>query len=115
MTTALADGGYPQLGVLLCIGGISMQEQAAVLSKGIHIVVATPGRLVDMLSKKRFGLEACKCVAVPDTASEVVLTSIFSLRYLCLDEADRMIDMGFEDSVREIMSFFKVSLLVQSQ
>ncbi|CDZ97032.1 p-loop containing nucleoside triphosphate hydrolase protein [Phaffia rhodozyma] len=87
MCTALAEGGYPQLGVLLTIGGISMQEQSDVLSKGLHIVVATPGRLIDMLSKKRFGLDACK--------------------YLCLDEADRMIDMGFEENVREIMSYFK--------
>lgn len=60
MCAVLAEGGYPQLGVLLTIGGISMQEQNDVLSKGLHIVVATPGRLIDMLTKKRFGLEACK-------------------------------------------------------
>jgi ATP-dependent RNA helicase DDX41 len=62
MTTALAEGGYPQLGVLLTIGGISMAEQNDVLNRGLHIVVATPGRLIDMLTKKRFGLEACKSV-----------------------------------------------------
>lgn len=60
MCAALAEGGYPQLGVLLTIGGISMQEQNDVLSKGLHIVVATPGRVIDMLTKKRFGLEGCK-------------------------------------------------------
>lgn len=69
-----------------------MSEQSHVLNKGLHIVVATPGRLIDMLEKKRFGLEDCK--------------------YLCMDEADRMIDLGFEDDVRNIMSFFKVQLLV---
>ncbi|KAL5531326.1 hypothetical protein ACEPAG_4203 [Sanghuangporus baumii] len=84
---ALASGGYPQLNTLLCMGGISMSEQSHTLSKGIHIVVATPGRLIDMLEKRRFSLESCK--------------------YLCMDEADRMIDLGFEEEVRHIMSFFK--------
>ncbi|KAI0713304.1 P-loop containing nucleoside triphosphate hydrolase protein [Earliella scabrosa] len=87
-TDALAkDGRYPQLNTLLCIGGISMGEQSHVLNKGLHIVVATPGRLIDMLEKKRFTFDNCK--------------------YLCMDEADRMIDLGFEDDVRNIMSFFK--------
>ncbi|KAH7907968.1 P-loop containing nucleoside triphosphate hydrolase protein [Hygrophoropsis aurantiaca] len=86
--TALAkDGKYPQLNTLLCIGGISMGDQSHVLNKGLHIVVATPGRLIDMLEKKRFTFNNCK--------------------YLCMDEADRMIDLGFEDDVRNIMSFFK--------
>ena len=92
-TAALArdsGGKYPQLNTLLCIGGISMSEQGHVLNKGLHIVVATPGRLIDMLEKKRFTFDNCK--------------------YLCMDEADRMIDLGFEDDVRNIMSFFKVKL-----
>ncbi|KAI0928179.1 hypothetical protein AcV5_005827 [Taiwanofungus camphoratus] len=87
-TVALAkDGKYPQLNVLLCIGGIAMGEQSHVLNKGLHIVVATPGRLIDMLEKRRFTFDNCK--------------------YLCLDEADRMIDLGFEDDVRNVMSYFK--------
>ena len=87
--SALSKGGkYPQLNTLLCIGGISMKEQGHVLSKGLHIVVATPGRLIDMLSNRRFTFSNCK--------------------YLCMDEADRMIDLGFEDDVRNIMSFFSV-------
>ncbi|KAG1837720.1 P-loop containing nucleoside triphosphate hydrolase protein [Suillus subalutaceus] len=54
-TGALArDGKYPQLNTLLCIGGISMGEQSHVLNKGLHIVVATPGRLIDMLEKRKF-------------------------------------------------------------
>jgi len=87
MAEVLSHDGYPKVGVLLCIGGISMAEQYHTLSKGFHIVVATPGRLQDMLDKKKFTLDCCK--------------------YLCLDEADRMIDMGFEDDVRTIMGFFK--------
>ncbi|KAF8582050.1 P-loop containing nucleoside triphosphate hydrolase protein [Ramaria rubella] len=85
-TEAMSRGGYPPLNTLLCIGGISMSDQSHVINKGIHIVVATPGRLIDMLEKKRFVLNSCK--------------------YLCMDEADRMIDLGFEDDVRNIMSFF---------
>ncbi|SAM83701.1 probable DEAD-box ATP-dependent RNA helicase 35 [Ustilago bromivora] len=87
LAEALEHGGYPQIGVLLCIGGISMADQHHTMSKGFHIVVATPGRLQDMLSKNKFTLDCCK--------------------YLCLDEADRMIDMGFEEDVRNIMGFFK--------
>ncbi|KAL9932883.1 hypothetical protein V8E36_008138 [Tilletia maclaganii] len=83
---ALTKGGFPEIRALLCIGGISMAEQAPVLQRGFHIVVATPGRLQDLLDKKKFTLESCK--------------------YLCMDEADRMIDEGFEEDVRNIMSFF---------
>ena len=57
---------------------------------GMHMVVATPGRLKDMLSKKRMNLGLC--------------------RYLCLDEADRMVDMGFEEDIREVLSYFTVSV-----
>ena len=89
--SALAkEGKYPQLNTVLCIGGISMNDQSHALGKGLHIVVATPGRLIDMLEKKRFTFNNCK--------------------YLCMDEADRMIDLGFEDDVRNIMSFFKVRI-----
>ncbi|KAF9374833.1 DEAD-box ATP-dependent RNA helicase 35 [Podila verticillata] len=88
---AIADmlhkGGYTQLKVLLCMGGINMQEQASIFHGGIHIVVATPGRLQDMLAKKKFNLDLCT--------------------YMCMDEADRMLDMGFEEEVRTILSYFK--------
>lgn len=53
----------------------------------MHIVVATPGRLKDMLKRRRLTLEVC--------------------RYFALDEADRMIDMQGEEDVREIVSYFK--------
>ncbi|CAG5000007.1 unnamed protein product [Parnassius apollo] len=57
-----------------------------VVQRGVHIMVATPGRLMDMLDKKMVRLNVC--------------------RYLCMDEADRMIDMGFEEDVRTIFSYF---------
>lgn len=87
MCEVLERAGYPLIHVVLAIGGINMADQQHVLSRGFHIVVATPGRLQDMLQRKKFNLTSCK--------------------YLCMDEADRMIDMGFEEDVRNIMSFFK--------
>ena len=91
MLEFLQRDNYPKLNPLLCIGGISMHDQWRALGTGIHIVVATPGRLQDMLEKKKFNLDLCK--------------------FLTLDEADRMIDMGFEEDVRNIMSYFTVSPL----
>ena len=83
----LAASGAAKLRALCTIGGVQMGEQREVLRLGVHMMVATPGRLNDMLSKKVFTLEMCK--------------------YLCLDEADRLIgDQNFEDEVRSTMSFF---------
>ncbi|WVR09449.1 hypothetical protein IAU60_006516 [Kwoniella sp. DSM 27419] len=88
MCNALKESGqYPEIRSLLCIGGINMADQGDVLNRGVHIVVATPGRLIDMLDKNKLNANNCK--------------------YLCMDEADRMIDMGFEEDVRSIMSHFK--------
>ena len=85
---ALSSGSeLPKLRTCLCIGGINIREQIDVIKRGVHIMIATPGRLMDMLDKKTVNLEVC--------------------RYLVLDEADRMVDMGFEEDVRTIFSFFK--------
>ncbi|EOA34952.1 hypothetical protein CARUB_v10020038mg [Capsella rubella] len=83
----LVQAGYPPLRSLLCIGGIDMRSQLEVVKRGVHIVVATPGRLKDMLAKKKMSLDAC--------------------RYLTLDEADRLVDLGFEDDIREVFDHFK--------
>ncbi|KAK7009593.1 ATP-dependent RNA helicase DDX41 [Biomphalaria glabrata] len=83
----MATNGYPTLRPVLCIGGMPVKEQMDIVNRGSHIMVATPGRLMDMLDKKMVTLDVC--------------------RYLCMDEADRMIDMGFEEDVRTIFSYFK--------
>nr|XP_033783389.1 probable ATP-dependent RNA helicase DDX41 isoform X3 [Geotrypetes seraphini] len=83
----LQEDGLPQLRCALCIGGMSVREQMETIKHGVHMMVATPGRLMDLLQKKMVSLDIC--------------------RYLALDEADRMIDMGFEEDIRTIFSYFK--------
>ncbi|GLG93124.1 ATP-dependent RNA helicase bel [Gryllus bimaculatus] len=64
-------------------GGANVGDQMRELDRGCHLLVATPGRLVDMLERGKIGLDSC--------------------RYLVLDEADRMLDMGFEPQIRRIV------------
>jgi len=85
-TSGLKHMGLPGLRTCLAIGGVPSNEAMDVIRKGCHMMVATPGRLMDMLNKKMVRLDVC--------------------RYFCMDEADRMIDMGFEEDVRTIFSYF---------
>lgn len=67
-----------------CIfGGAPKGPQARDLQRGVEICIATPGRLIDFLEKGTTNLERCT--------------------YLVLDEADRMLDMGFEPQIRKIL------------
>lgn len=90
LCTALSNDSsrqYPQLRSQLFIGGESVKDQLRTLqTSGIHCVVATPGRLRDVLKRR---------------AMNLLIT-----RYICLDEADRMLDMGFDEEVGEIMNYF---------
>jgi ATP-dependent RNA helicase DDX41 len=79
--------GFPMLRSLMVMGGIDMREQGMILDQGPHMVIATPGRLNDMLAKRKFNLDLCT--------------------YLALDEADRMIDLGFEEDIRTTFDYFK--------
>ncbi|XP_065828204.1 probable ATP-dependent RNA helicase DDX41 [Oscarella lobularis] len=84
---ALRSAGHPRLRTILSIGGTAIRDQVEGIRRGCHVVVATPGRLMDLLAKKLMRLEMC--------------------RFLVLDEADRMVDMGFEEDVRTILSYFR--------
>lgn len=87
VAAALRAAGEPELRSICCIGGQSIGEQLAPARDGLHFCVATPGRLCDMLTKKRFNLELCK--------------------YLALDEADRLIgEPAFEEEVRATIPSF---------
>jgi len=64
-------------------GGADSKSQMNELERGCHILVATPGRLIDMMERNKV------CVS--------------KIQYLCIDEADKMLDMGFEPQIRQIV------------
>ena len=64
-------------------GGASIGEQIRDLKKGAHIVIATPGRLIDLIERKAINLE--------------------NIHYVVLDEADEMLNMGFKDDIEFIL------------
>lgn len=65
------------------VGGQSIEEQGSKLRRGCEIVIATPGRLLDCIERHYCVLNQCN--------------------YVVLDEADRMIDLGFEPQVRPLL------------
>nr|XP_057913641.1 ATP-dependent RNA helicase DDX55 [Doryrhamphus excisus] len=83
---------FPQFTQMLMIGGNNpMEDVEKFKEKGANIVIATPGRLEDMFRRKSDGLD--------------LASSVKSLDVLVLDEADRLLDMGFENSLNAILSF----------
>src|SRR5258706_5378505 len=76
-------GGVRNVRVAVVYGGQSLEKQARKLDDGAEIVVATPGRLIDLLDRKALSLESITCVV--------------------LDEADRMADMGFLPQVEWVL------------
>ena len=77
-------GKHLSLTHALLIGGESMNDQRDVLEKGVDVLIATPGRLLDLFDRGRILLADCKV--------------------LVIDEADRMLDMGFIPDVERIVS-----------
>jgi ATP-dependent RNA helicase DDX23/PRP28 len=77
--------------VIALVGGLSKDEQATQLRNGADLVIATPGRLVDVVESRYLVLSRCT--------------------YVVLDEADRMMDMGFEPEVKKILDYLPVSNL----
>lgn len=76
-------GKYAQIRSTCIYGGTSKIPQTRELSAGVEICIATPGRLLDMLNENR--------------------TNLRRVTYLVMDEADRMLDMGFEPQIRKII------------
>ena len=75
---------FTDIKVLPVYGGEPIQKQIRGLKTGIHIVVGTPGRMIDLLKRRKLDLS--------------------SLEILVLDEADRMLDMGFIEDIEYIVS-----------
>ncbi|MEH6563916.1 MAG: ATP-dependent RNA helicase DbpA [Halopseudomonas sp.] len=76
--------GLPNIKIITLCGGTPFGPQAASLEQGAHVIVGTPGRIQDHLARGTLSLDRLNC--------------------LVLDEADRMLDMGFVEPIREIIS-----------
>jgi len=75
-------GKYHKLSMALLIGGVSMGDQVKALEKGVDVLIATPGRLMDLFDRGNILLTGCNL--------------------LVIDEADRMLDMGFIPDIENI-------------
>ncbi len=75
-------GKYHKLNMALLIGGVSMGDQIKALEKGVDVLIATPGRLMDLFERGNILLTGCSL--------------------LVIDEADRMLDMGFIPDIENI-------------
>src|SRR3546814_2105105 len=75
-------GRYHKLSMALLIGGVSMGDQVKALEKGVDVLIATPGRLMDLFGRGNILLTACNLLVIV--------------------EADRMLDMGFIPDIEEI-------------
>lgn len=79
-----AYGRYLPLKHSVIFGGVSQHPQVAAIRRGVDILVATPGRLLDLMNQRHVSLK--------------------DIKYFVLDEADRMLDMGFVHDVKRIIS-----------
>jgi superfamily II DNA/RNA helicase len=75
-------GKYHKLSMALLIGGVQMGDQVKALEKGVDVLIATPGRLMDLFERGKILLTGCEM--------------------LVIDEADRMLDMGFIPDIESI-------------
>jgi ATP-dependent RNA helicase DeaD len=78
------SGSYRNFNLVAVYGGSSISDQIKRIKKGAQIIVATPGRLIDLIGRKAVRLE--------------------TIRYVVLDEADEMLNMGFKEDLDEILS-----------
>jgi ATP-dependent RNA helicase RhlE len=79
-----AYGKYIDLKHLVIFGGVSQYNQVSTLRRGVDILVATPGRLLDLMNQNHISLR--------------------DIKFFVLDEADRMLDMGFVHDVKRIIA-----------
>jgi len=75
---------YAMVKVVAVYGGEAVQKQAYILQNGVHVVVGTPGRVIDLIKRR--------------------ILNLASVKILVLDEADRMLDMGFIEDIEYILS-----------
>ena len=78
-------GKYLGIKNVVIFGGVKQHKQVEQLKKGVHILVATPGRLLDLIDQEYINLS--------------------TIKIFVLDEADRMLDMGFIHDIRKLLTF----------
>jgi len=83
----LKSVGNEKLRALAIYGGVSITNQIRELEKGLHIIIGTPGRLIDLYKRRYLKLQ--------------------DFKYIVLDEADRLWDMGFAPDIKYILSKIK--------
>src|SRR5688572_17210575 len=76
---------FKSFNIVAVYGGASISEQIRKVKRGAQIIVATPGRLIDLIDRKAINLN--------------------TIKYVVLDEADEMLNMGFKDDLDKILSF----------
>ena len=76
---------FKRFNIVAVYGGASISEQIRKVKKGAQIIVATPGRLIDLIDRKAINLS--------------------TIKYIVLDEADEMLNMGFKEDLDKILSF----------
>ena len=76
-------GKYTNVNNTVVFGGVSQKNQTNILKRGVDILVATPGRLLDLIDQGYISLQ--------------------DIQYFVLDEADRMLDMGFINDIKKIL------------
>ena len=76
--------GNRNLNIVTVYGGASISDQIRKIKRGAHIIVATPGRLIDLIERK--------------------VINLGTVKYVVLDEADEMLNMGFKDAIDDILS-----------
>ena len=77
-------GRYTELKTTVIFGGVKQGSQATAIQRGVDILVATPGRLLDLIDQG--------------------IVSLRDIEYFVLDEADRMLDMGFINDIKKIIA-----------
>ncbi len=82
-------GKYTGIRAVSVVGGQSQEEQHALLREGCEVIIATPGRFADFLRRRLIVLNQCN--------------------YIVLDEADRMLDLGFEPQIKEVLNLMPSS------
>merc|ERR1711935_1202682 len=81
----LALGDYMDIKVHACVGGTAVRDDIRTLQQGVHVVVGTPGRVNDMITRRALRLE--------------------SMKQFFLDEADEMLSRGFKEQIYDIFKF----------